>query len=139
MKEANPLLMCSGQFFVLGETVTLHLISDVQLSVYYDRIALADSSRDPERSRAYVLRETFHLEAYQALPAFNAEALAFYMDHYEGPHQETIRLFAACILAGLPFQDARPDDGGAPARIPERPLNPSGPTTITPELVTLTA
>lgn len=138
--DAKPLLMCRGQFFVLGDTVTVHLIPESRLPAYYDALGLADGSRDPETSRAYVIRQTFHVDAHQALPAFDPDALAFYMDHYEGPHQEAIRLFAACILAGVPFQAARDtDQGGAPARIPERPVGPSGPTTVKPELVTLTA
>lgn len=140
MSEVKPLLMCPGQFFVLGETVTVHLIPESRLSGYYDAMGLADGARDPQTARAYVLRQTFHVEAYQALPAFDPEAVEFYLDHYEGPHRDAIRLFAACILAGVPFQDARDtDEGGAPDRIPERPLTPSGPTTVTPELATLTA
>lgn len=140
MSDAKPLLMCRGQFFVLGETLTVHLIPESRVSVYYDAMRLADGARDPETARAYVVRQTFHVEAHQALPAFDAEALEFYMDHYEGPHQKDIRLFAACILAGVPFQEARDtDEGGAPDRIPEQPLNPTGPTTAKPELVTLTA
>jgi hypothetical protein len=140
MNDTKPLLMCRGQFFVLGETLTVHLIPESRLSTYYDAMGLADSARDPEASRAYVIRQTFHVEAHQALPAFDLEAVTFYMDHYEGPHEKAIRLLAACILAGVPFQDARDtDQGGAPARIPERPIRPSGPTTAKPELVTLTA
>ena len=139
MNDAKPLLMCRGQFFVLAETVTVHLIPESRLPGYYDAMRLADGARDPEAARAHLIRQTFHVDAYQALPAFDVESLGFYMEHYEGPHREAIRFFAACILAGIPFQAARnTDEGGAPDRIPEQPLRPIGPTTVTPELATLT-
>ena len=138
----RPLLICSGQFLVVApDAVTVHVLTLDGTRTYYDGMTIAEQCTRRDVAVDHVYRSTFGIKGViHALPAFNADALTYYTEHYDGPQQDAVRGLAACILTGVPFGPDKPNPDpldGTPDRIPPRPPVPSSPNAAQEELLTV--
>lgn len=125
-------LVSPGQFIILTNvTAYVVLIEESRAAHYYDGLAICETrARDVDAARAQLIRLIFGSEAVQALPAGSAEALLFYIEHYDGRLHELVAQLAACILTGQP-QTRDGSDPSARARLPVQPIAPPSPVGAT--------
>jgi hypothetical protein len=136
--NTDPVPMLSeGMFIVLAsEAAWLALIEVENVSRYYEGLRIAETrSRNSEYYVTQIIREFFGRDALVALPASTFEALAFYLEHYEGRLQERVRQLAAVLLSGQLFSST---DKGGGARVPvtDLPQPPSRPGGATFDTIT---
>jgi hypothetical protein len=128
------MLLSTGQFIVLGANSTwVALIEEHRVGLYYDGLAIAETrNRNCGEYVAQIVREFFGKDALTALPAPSFESLAFYMEHYEGRLQESVRQIAAVLLSGTLFNPPSTDGGDKVKATtkPKRPPSPMGATFI---------
>lgn len=119
-------MLPKGSFLVFGPEAapTVHLLSEQETQLYYDRDSLVDSAK----GRREVMRVTFNQPmATTALPAWSNAAMLD-ATHYEGPFQTEVRGIAAAIALGKPFSKDQPngrDDGSGGSKVPRKP-KPTG-------------
>lgn len=126
------MMLSTGQFIVLGANSTwVALIEEHRVGLYYDGLAIAETRNSRcDEYVADIVREFFGKDAINALPAPSFESLAFYMEHYEGRLQESVRQLAAVLISGTMFNPPS-TDGGDKVRRPASPKSPPSPVGAT--------
>jgi hypothetical protein len=130
--KPTPAVICEGLFFIVtGDTACAHLIPEHLVTRFYDGVAIAEKCRDPEAAMQMIIRDTFRVkDARAALPAPSFDALAFYMEEYKGPAQDSVRVLAAKYVAGRPWDTSDCTDPGTHDRMPVKPKTPEGPAGV---------